>query len=149
MLCTLCARLDFLFWDELHPVDQKIARKHRLHLLVPGSKTEACRYFVHQRSISTLKETAEIGCHFCVLLWHSLFNLPPHGSDFADSYIDWQNYQNQALVFRLELYGEGPWVEQLDSKSCDGNIWVCCADMKPIFLRLKSSLSGTRQQLGK
>ena len=152
MLCTLCARLNFLFWDELSPNDQKIARKYRLsvkHLRLPGSTVDACRYFVHQRSVSTLKKTAEIGCHFCAILWHNLFVIPPRFTDRNNLATDWRSYQNQALVLRLELYQEGPWVEQLDSESCDGMLSVCCADLDSVFLTLTRSLSGTYPQLGK
>lgn len=152
MLCTLCARLSFYFWEELSLNDQKIARKYRLsnkHNYPPGSTVNACRYFIHQRRVSTLKETAEVGCHFCALLWHSLFELPRHCTDCENFGIDWRSYQNQALVFRLELYREGPWVEQLDSKWCDGTVDVFCGDLAPVFLRLTKSLSGTCRQPGK
>lgn len=152
MLCTLCARLNFLFWDELSLNDQKIAQKYRLSIKYnypPGSTVDACHYFVHQRSVSTLKEIAEIGCHFCAILWHSLFELPPHRTDSKHFGIDWRSYQNQALVLRLELYWEELWVEQLDSEWCDGMLFVLCADFDPVFLRLTKSLSGTYRQPGK
>lgn len=149
MLCTLCAGLNLLFWDELSLNDQRIAGRYRLslkHQYPPGSTVDACRYFVHQRSVSTLKKTTEIGCHFCAILWHSLFELPSHCIDSERFGIDWRSYQNQALVFRLELYREGPWVEQLDSEWCDGILFVFCADLKPVLLRLTKSFSGTYRQ---
>lgn len=152
MLCTLCARLNFVFWDKLSLDDQNIARRYRSfikHNKPSGSTVDACRYFVHQRSVSTLKKATEIGCHFCAILWHSLFELPPHCTDSEHFGIDWQSYQDQALVLRLELYQEGPWVEQLDSEWCDGRLWVFCADLKPVFLRLTKSLSSTYRQPGK
>lgn len=141
--------MDFMFWDELSSDDQKVVPpfRSRLKQVRPlGSTTDACRYYVHQRSVRRLKRFAELGCHLCSLLWYSLFELPADYYNAEHFGIDWRQYRDEALVFTIELYREGPWVEQLGSEYSTGSLWVRCADLEPLILDLRTSSSGTYRQ---